>query len=68
MPKIVKKHQTCFQSTYDKTLSLSSREIVAPSQEMYGADVYPALISKVTDAVLALAKYDFSDDSDKLAS
>lgn len=56
-PKLVKKHQTRFQSMDDKILSLyakgmSTREIVATFKEMYDADVSPTLISKVTHAVL----------------
>ena len=56
-PQLVKKHQTRFQSMDDKILSLyakgmTTREIVATFKEMYDADVSPALISKVTDAVL----------------
>lgn len=58
-PKLVRKHQTRFQSMDDKILSLyakgmTTREIVATFKEMYDADVSPTLISKVTDAVLEL--------------
>lgn len=56
-PQLVKKHQTRFTSMDDKILSLyakgmTTREIVATFKEMYGADVSPALISQVTDAVI----------------
>jgi putative transposase len=56
-PKLVKKHQRRFTSMDDKILFLyaqgmSTREIVTIFREMYGADVSPALISKVTDAVI----------------
>ena len=56
-PQLVKKHQTRFTTMDDKILSLyakgmSTREIVATFKEMYGADVSPTLISKVTDAVI----------------
>ena len=56
-PQLVKKHQTRFTSMDDKILSLyakgmTTREIVATFKEMYGADVSPTLISKVTDAVI----------------
>ena len=56
-PQLVKKQQTRFTSLDDKILSLyakgmSTREIVATFKEMYGADVSPTLISKVTDAVI----------------
>ena len=56
-PKLVRKHQTSFQSMDDKILSLyakgmTTREIVATFKEIYDADVSPTLISKVTDSVL----------------
>jgi transposase-like protein len=56
-PQLVKKGQTRFTSMDDKILSLyakgmTTREIVATFKEMYGADVSPTLISKVTDAVI----------------
>lgn len=56
-PKLVKKHQRRFTSMDDKILFLyaqgmTTREIVTTFKEMYGADASPALISKVTDAVI----------------
>lgn len=56
-PRLVRKHQTRFQSMDDKILSLyakgmTTREIVATFKEMYDADISASLISKVTDAVL----------------
>lgn len=56
-PQLVKKHQRRFTSMDDKILSLyakgmSTREIVETFQEMYGAEVSPALISRVTDSVM----------------
>ena len=56
-PQLVKKRQTRFTSMDDKILSLyakgmTNREIVATFKEMYGADISPTLISKVTDAVI----------------
>ena len=56
-PTLVKKHQRRFTSMDDKILFLyaqgmSTREIVRTFKEMYGADASPALISKVTDAVI----------------
>lgn len=56
-PQLVKKQQTRFTSMDDKILSLyakgmSTREIVATFEEMYGAEVSPTLISKVTDRVI----------------
>ncbi len=56
-PRLVKKGQTRFTSMDDKILSLyakgmTTREIVATFKEMYGADISPTLISKVTEAVI----------------
>ena len=56
-PKLVKKHQRRFTSMDDKILFLyaqgmTTREIVRTFKEMYGADASPALISKVTNAVI----------------
>ena len=56
-PKLVKKHQRRFTSMDDKILFLyaqgrTTREIVTTFKEMYNADASPALISKVTDAVI----------------
>ena len=56
-PQLVKKHQTRFTSMDDKILFLyaqgmTTRDIVTTFKEMYGADVSPTLISKVTDAVI----------------
>ncbi len=55
-PKIVKKNQTRLKGIEDRILSLYSRgmtvrDIRAHLEEMYGVDVSPALISRVTDAV-----------------
>jgi len=56
-PQLVKKHQRRFTSMDDKILFLyaqgmSTREIVITFKEMYNADISPALISKVTNAVI----------------
>lgn len=56
-PKLVRKHQRRFTSMDDKILFLyaqgmTTREIVTTFKEMYNADASPALISKVTDAVM----------------
>jgi putative transposase len=56
-PQLVKKHQRRFTSMDDKILFLyaqgmTTREIVSTFKDLYGADVSPALISKVTDAVI----------------
>ena len=57
VPQLVKKHQRRFTAMDDKILFLyaqgmTTREIVTTFKEMYGADASPALISKVTDAVI----------------
>ena len=56
-PQLVKKHQTRLTLMDDKihclyAKGMTTREIVAAFKEMYDADVSPALISKVTDAVI----------------
>lgn len=56
-PQLVKKRQTRFTSMDDKILSLyakgmTTREIVATFDEMYGAEVSPTLISRVTNSVI----------------
>jgi len=56
-PRIIPKHETRWAGFDDKILSLyargmSVREIQSHLEEMYGAEVSPALISSVTDAVL----------------
>ena len=55
-PIIVKKHQTRFDGFDDKILSLyargmSTRDIQAQLQDLYGVEVSAGLISNVTDAV-----------------
>jgi putative transposase len=56
-PQIVAKHQTRFTGFDDKIVSMyargmTTREIQAHLQEMYGVDVSPAFVSTVTDAVV----------------
>lgn len=56
-PKIVAKGQRRFEGFDKKILSLyargmTTREIGSHLEEMYGVEVSPALVSKVTDAVL----------------
>jgi putative transposase len=55
-PKIVAKNQTRWTGFDDKILSMyargmSTREITAHLEEIYGVEVSPTLISQVTDAV-----------------
>lgn len=56
-PQIVRKGQTRLTQFDDQILALyakgmSTRDIVAAFEEMYGAEVSPTLVSKVTEAVL----------------
>ena len=56
-PVLVKKHQTHFDGFDDKILSMyargmSVRDIQQHLKELYGTEVSPDLISRVTDAVL----------------
>jgi putative transposase len=60
-PQLVKKHQRRMTGMDEKILylyahGLSTREIVQAFEELYGAEVSPTLISKVTDAVLEQVK------------
>jgi len=56
-PKIVEKHQRRFSGFDDKIISMyargmTTREIQAHLEEIYGVEVSPSLISQVTDAVI----------------
>ena len=56
-PKLIKKHQRRFTAMDDKILflyaqGLSTREIVRAFEDMYGAEISPTLVSKVTNAVI----------------
>jgi putative transposase len=56
-PQLVKKHQTHFDGFDDKIISMYARgmtvrEIQGHLRELYGTEVSPDLISRVTDAVL----------------
>lgn len=56
-PELVKKNQTRFTAMDDKVLSLyargmTTRDIVDAFQEMYGADISPTLVSKITENVI----------------
>ena len=60
-PQVVKKRQTRWVGFDDRVISLyarglSTREIQGHLAEIYGTDVSPDLISRVTDAVLSDAK------------
>lgn len=56
-PQLVKKNKTCIIGMNNQILALyargmTTREITSVFKEMYDADVSPALISKITDAVI----------------
>ena len=56
-PKLIKKHQRSFNGFDDKILSMyargmSVRDIQAHLAEIYGTEISPDLISRVTDAVV----------------
>jgi putative transposase len=56
-PKILPKHERRFRGFDDKIVSMyargmSTREIQAHLEEIYGVEVSPSLISEVTDAVM----------------
>ena len=60
-PQIIKKHQRRFEEFDDLILSLysrglSTREIKAHIEEIYGVEVSPALVSTVTDNVSELVR------------
>ncbi len=60
-PQLVKKNKTCIIGMNNQILALyargmTTREITSVFKEMYDADVSPALISKITDAVWALLR------------
>ncbi|GCE09267.1 IS256 family transposase [Dictyobacter aurantiacus] len=55
-PQLIKKHQTRLEGLDEKILilyshGLTTRDIQAQLQEMYGVEISPTLISSVTDAV-----------------
>ncbi|RBP44816.1 IS256 family transposase [Arenicella xantha] len=57
-PQLIKKRQTRVPTLDSKIVflysqGLSTREIVQTLEELYGTDVSPTLVSRVTDAVLA---------------
>ncbi len=59
-PKMVKKYQRRFTTMDDKILffygqGMTTREIVETFKEMYGGDISPTVISKVTNAVIEQA-------------
>ena len=60
-PQILRKHQTRFDGFDDQILSMyargmTTRDIQAHLQEMYGVEVSAALVSEVTDAVVEEVK------------
>ena len=60
-PKILSKYQTSTSELEDKIISmyargLSTRDITANLEEMYGMDVSPSLISKITEKVMPMVE------------
>ena len=60
-PQLIKKRQTRFDGFDDKIIALyarglTTRDIQAQLEDIYGVEVSPSLVSKVTDAVLAEVK------------
>jgi len=60
-PQLIKKRQTRFDGFDDKIIALyarglTTRDIQAQPEDIYGVEVSPSLVSKVTDAVLAEVK------------
>lgn len=60
-PKIIKKHQTRFDGFDDKIIAMyargmTTRDIQAQLEDIYGVEVSPSLVSKVTDEVLSEVK------------
>jgi putative transposase len=60
-PQIVKKNQTRFDGFDDKIISMyargmTTRDIKAHLEEIYGVDISPDLVSTVTDSVISEAK------------
>src|SRR6185312_15466155 len=60
-PKLIEKHQTCFEGLDAKILSMYAlgmtvRDIQGHLQDLYGVEVSAALISEVTDSVLEEVK------------
>jgi len=60
-PQLIKKRQTRFDGFDDKIIALyargmTTRDIQAQLEDIYGVEISPSLVSKVTDAVLAEVK------------
>jgi len=60
-PQIVKKHQTDISSIEDQVLSMyakgmTTRDISSHLQDVYGVEASAAMISKMTDRILPIAK------------
>jgi len=52
-PKIVKKRQTRIATAFLYSQGSTTREIVETLEELYGTDISPTLVSRVTEAILA---------------
>ena len=60
-PQMIKKHQTRFDGFDEKIISMyargmTTRDIQAQLQEIYGVEVSPSLVSRVTDEVMEEVK------------
>lgn len=60
-PQVVKKHQTYISTIEDQVLSMyakgmTTRDITEHLQNVYGVDVSPTMISKMTEKILPIAK------------
>jgi putative transposase len=60
-PQIIKKHQTDISGIEDQVLSMyakgmTTRDITEHLQSVYGVEASPAMISKMTDRILPIAK------------
>jgi transposase-like protein len=60
-PMAVKKHQRCISSFDEKIISMyskgmSTRDIQAHVEELYGFEISPSMISDITDKVIEVAK------------
>lgn len=60
-PKIIKKYETTINGIEDQILGLyakgmSTRDIESQMQDLYGLDISPTMVSKVTDKIMPLVK------------
>ena len=63
-PQLIQKHQTRLEGFEDKILALyargmTTRDIQAQVQDLYGVEVSPTFISNITEAVMDEARSTF---------